>query len=53
MINADIIEEVRPNWDGGADIYLAFTSPGAYEQDCMCVKESYSEIKNKLMGLED
>lgn len=50
LINANIIEEVRINWDGGADIYLAFTCPGASEQDYMSAKESYSQIREMLMG---
>ena len=32
LINAEIIEEVRVNWDGGVDIYLAFNCPHATEQ---------------------
>lgn len=50
LINVDIIEEVQINFEGGADIYLAFNCPNAYEQDCMTVKESYSEIKKMLLG---
>lgn len=50
LINAEIIEEVRVNWDGGVDIYLAFNCPHATEQDCIKAKESYSEVKKMLLG---
>lgn len=50
LINVNIIEEVRPNWDGGSDIYLAFTCPSAAEQDCVATKESYSTVKAMLLG---
>ena len=53
LINADIIEEVQINWDGGCDIYLAFTCPNAIEQDYLSVKESYSQIRQMLMGGAD
>ena len=50
LINTNIIEEVRINWGGGVDIYLAFNCPHAAEQDYIKAKESYSEIKKMLLG---
>ena len=50
LINAEIIEEVRVNWDGGVDIYLAFNCPHATEQDYVKAKESYSVVKKMLLG---
>ena len=50
LINTNIIEEVRINWDGGVDIYLAFNCPHANEQDYISAKESYSEVKKMLLG---
>ncbi len=50
LINVKIIEEVRINWDGGVDIYLAFNCPHTIEQDCISTKESYSEVKKMLLG---
>ena len=53
LINAEIVEEVRINYDGGVDIYLAFNCPHAEEQDYVRAKESYSKVKKMLLGGAD
>jgi hypothetical protein len=55
LINTAWIEEI---WDSGhtktiegATIYFAFNCPNGVDQDSLCVKESYEDIKR--MVLED
>lgn len=52
LINTNIIEQVSGS-DCGSTIYLAFNCPDAYEQDHMTVEESYSQIREMLMGGEE
>ena len=45
MINLDWVEEICKDKEGRADIYLAFNSPSAYEQDRIKTVEGYEGIK--------
>lgn len=48
LINLAWVEEI---WDrgGSVDIYLAFSCPHAAEQDRLRVRDSYEEIKRKVV----
>lgn len=48
LLNVRYIEEIRDAGDGECYIYMAFSVPGADEQDFYLVSESYEEIKRKI-----
>lgn len=49
LINTAWIEQIMEE-EGKAIIYFAFNIPDAYEQDYMRVKESYEEVRLKVLG---
>lgn len=48
MVNLDWVEDIHKGKEDHAEIYLAFNSPRAYEQDHLKTVESYDDIKLKI-----
>ena len=48
LLNIRHIEEIHDAGDDDCYIYMAFSIPGALEQDYYLVGESYEEIKRKI-----